>query len=90
VRTKAPSTSPAPTATTPIRITVRGPRRSISRPIIGEKNVETKKPMEKAPAVTPRSQPNSWSRGGKSRENEVRALMPMPMVTKATATITQP
>ena len=56
----------------------------------GENDVETTKPTEKAPAVTPRSQPNSSRMGGKSREKAVRAVTPMPMVTKADATMTQP
>ena len=75
---------------TPISITTRGPRRSISRPMKGLSAAETRKPKENAPAVTPRSQPNSSRIGGKSREKAVRALTPTPMVTKATATMTQP
>ena len=50
----------------------------------------TRKPKENAPAVTPRSQPNSSRIGGKSKEKAVRALTPTPIVTKATATTTQP
>ena len=51
---------------------------------------ETMKPNEKAPAVVPRSQPNSSRIGGNSSENAVRAFTATPMVTKTTATITQP
>ena len=75
---------------TPISITTRGPRRSIRRPSEGVRTAETRKPKEKAPAVTPRSQPNSARIGGKSSENTVRALTPTAIVTKATATTTQP
>ena len=46
--------------------------------------------MAKAPAVSPRSQPNSSRMGGKRSENAVRALTPMAMVTKAEATTTHP
>ncbi len=48
------------------------------------------KPKENAPAVTPRSQPNSERIGGKNSEKAVRALTPIAMVTKTTATMTQP
>jgi hypothetical protein len=48
------------------------------------------KPNENAPAVMPRSQPNSASMGGKSSEKPVRAFTPTPIVTNATATRTQP
>ena len=51
---------------------------------------ETMKPKEKAPAVVPRSQPNSSRIGGNSNENAVRALTATPMVTKTTATMIQP
>ncbi|MEY9642193.1 hypothetical protein ABIF66_010447 [Bradyrhizobium japonicum] len=51
---------------------------------------DTTKPKENAPAVTPRSQPNSEMMGGKNSENAVRALTPIAMVTKVTATTTQP
>ena len=47
-------------------------------------------PIEKAAAVTPRSQPNSSRMGGKKSENEVRALTPIDMVTKAMPITTQP
>ena len=47
-------------------------------------------PRENAAAVTPRSQPNSSRMGGKKSENEVRALTPTDMVTKAIPTTTQP
>ena len=60
------------------------------RPSDGLSAAETRKPNEKAPAVTPRSQPNSARIGGNSSENAVRALTPTPMVTKTTATMTQP
>ena len=51
---------------------------------------ETRKPNEKAPAVTARSQRNSSRIGGNSSEKAVRALTPMPIETNTTATITQP
>jgi hypothetical protein len=62
----------------------------ISRPRRGPRSAETKKPNENAPAVRPRGQLNSSRIGGKRSENAVRALTPMPMVTKATATTDQP
>ena len=71
-------------------ITVLGPNRSINRPFNGLRIPATTKPKEKAPAVTPRLQPNSFKIGGNSRENPVRAFTPMPMVTKVTATMIQP
>ena len=71
-------------------MTNRGPRRSIKRPSDGLRTAETRKPKEKAPAVTPRSQPNSSRIGGNSSEKAVRALTPRPVVTKATATMIQP
>jgi hypothetical protein len=40
-------------------------------------SAETRKPNEKAPAVTPRSQPNSARIAGNSSEKAVRALTPM-------------
>ena len=40
--------------------------------------------------MSPRGQPNSSRIGGKSSENAVRALTPMPIVTNATAMTTQP
>ena len=52
--------------------------------------VATTKPTEKAPAVAARSQPNSARMGGNSRENDVRVLTPMPMVTNATAMTIHP
>ncbi len=79
-----------PIRITPISITTRGPRRSIIRPSDGLRTAETRKPNENAPAVTPRSQPNSSRMGGNRSENAVRALTPMPMVTNAHATTTQP
>ena len=60
------------------------------RPISGLTDAETTKPNEKAPAVTPRSQPNSSMIGGKNSENAVRALTPIAMVTNVTATMIQP
>ena len=57
---------------------------------MGLRMAETTKPKENAPAVTPRSQPNSARIGGKSSEKAVRALTPTPMVTKTTATTIQP
>jgi hypothetical protein len=47
-------------------MTARGPARSINRPISGLTAPETRKPNEKAPAVTPRSHPNSPMMGGKN------------------------
>jgi hypothetical protein len=78
------------TRPTPSSITTRGPRRSIRRPSDGLRTAETRKPNEKAPAITPRSQPNSERIGGKSSENAVRAFTPSAIVTNATATTTQP
>src|SRR5204862_6773018 len=60
------------------------------RPISGLTAPDTTKPNEKAPAVTPRSHPNSEMIGGKNSENAVRALTPIAMVTKVTPTISQP
>jgi hypothetical protein len=74
----------------PSSITARGPKRSIIRPIRGLAAPEARKPNEKAPAVTPRSQPNSSTIGGKSSENDVRALTPIAMVTNVTPTMIQP
>jgi len=51
---------------------------------------ETRKPNEKAPAVSPRGQLNSSRIGGNRSENTVRAFTPMPIVTKATAMTIQP
>jgi hypothetical protein len=81
---------PVATMHTPLPITARGPCRSVTCPTNGLKAAETRKPKEKAPATTPRSQPNSSISGGSSRENEVRALTPNAIVTKATATTSQP
>src|SRR5438094_458543 len=67
-----------------------GPRRSTRRPSNGLNAAETRNPNEKAPAVTPRSQPNSFRIGGKKSEKAVRALTPMPIVTNAVATSNQP
>ena len=78
------------TRTAPNGRTTCGPQRSMSRPRNGVRQVAATKPTEKAPAVTPRSHPNSVTRAGNRRENAVRVLTPIPMVTQATATITQP
>ena len=75
---------------TPISMTKRGPRRSMRRPSDGLSTAETRNPNENAPAVTPRSQPNSSRIGGNRSENAVRALTPSAIVTNATATMTQP
>ena len=56
----------------------------------GLTRAETIKPNEKAPAVMPRSQPNSSTIGGKNSEKAVRALTPIAMVTNVTTTMTQP
>ena len=84
------SISPAMVDTMPSSITSRGPRLSISRPSVGLRIADTRKPNENAPAVTPRSQPNSPRIGGRNNENAVRALTPSAMVTNTTATTTQP
>jgi len=60
------------------------------RPTIGLKTAEMRKPNEKAPAMRPRSQPNSLVSGGNSSENAVRAVTPIAIVTKAMQTIAQP
>jgi hypothetical protein len=87
---KVARSRPAAVAATPASITKRGPRRSISRPSSGLSRAETRNPKEKAPAVTPRSQPNSSRIGGKSSENAVRALTQIAIVTKTTPTTTHP
>jgi hypothetical protein len=74
----------------PVSITGRTPQRSMTRPMTGLKVMEARKPKEKAPAVSPRSQPNSARIGGKKSENAVRALTPTAIVAKAMATTTQP
>jgi hypothetical protein len=56
--------TPTPAKAIPIAmprssITARGPKRSIMCPINGLTTPDTTKPNEKAPAVTPRSHPNS-------------------------------
>ena len=84
------SINPEAIIATPSPITARGPWRSISQPSVGLSSAETTKPKENAPAMTPRSQPNSPRIGGNSSENAVRALTPMPVLTKATATMIQP
>src|SRR2546426_10848597 len=75
---------------TPISITTRGPRRSISRPREGLRTAETRKPKENAPAVTPRSQPNSSRIGGESSEKAGRAVNPPPPAAKGAAPMTPP
>jgi hypothetical protein len=62
----------------------------MARPTSGLSTAETRKPKEKAPATTCRRQPNSSTSGGGGSEKAVRVVMSTPMVTKATATITQP
>jgi hypothetical protein len=84
------SRSPPAISATPSSITLRGPRRSIRRPISGLTMADTTKPNEKAPAVTPRSHPNSSMIGGKNSENAVRALTPIAMVMNVTAMMIQP
>ncbi len=84
------SKSPAAIITTPNSITVRGPVRSISRPISGLNTADIRNPNENAPAVTPRCQPNSSTIGENSSEKNVRAFTPMPIVTNVTATMIQP
>src|SRR5262250_3013893 len=61
---------------TPISFTTRGPRRSMRRPSMGLRMAETTKPKENAPAVIPRSQPNSARMGGKriSNDEEVKPM----------------
>jgi len=56
----------------------------------GVTSADTRNPNEKAPAVMPRSQPNSSMMAGNSSEKAVRALTPTAIVTNATATRTQP
>ena len=75
---------------TPPSMTRRGPYLSIRRPSTGLTSADTRKPNEKAPAASPRSQPNSSTIGGNISENAVRAVTPNATVTKATAMITQP
>ena len=84
------SNKPPAISATPSSITARGPNRSIMRPISGLTAAETRKPNENAPAVTPRSHPNSSMIGGKNSEKAVRALTPIAMVTNVTATMIQP
>jgi hypothetical protein len=56
----------------------------------GEVSVYMSMFSEKPKAVTPRPQRNSSSSDTKKRANEVRRLIEMAMVTKATATTVQP
>ena len=84
------SSRPAAISATPSSMTTRGPERSIRRPISGLNTAEVAKPNENAPAVSPRCQPNSSISGANNSENAVRALTPIAMVTKATATTIQP
>jgi hypothetical protein len=62
----------------------------MSHPTQGVTKAETKNPNENAPAVIPRSQPNSSRIAGNKSEKTVRALTPIAIVTNATATSTQP
>ena len=62
----------------------------MSRPTIGLKTAETKKPKEKAPATRPRSQPNSSMSGGNSSENAVRAVTAIAIVTNAMPMMSHP
>ena len=62
----------------------------MSQPTAVETAIESRNPKEKIPAVSPRDQPVSSRSGGKSSENAVRLLAPMPIVTNAHATTTQP
>jgi hypothetical protein len=71
-------------------MTTRGPLLSISRPATGASSADSRNPNENAPAISPRSQPNSSISGGSSSENAVRAVTAIAMVTNATATISQP
>src|SRR4051794_41786614 len=81
---------PAAISATPSSITPRGPARSIRRPISGLTAAETKNPNENAPAVTPRSHPNSLTIGGENNENAGRGVTPVAIGTKVTATKVQP
>lgn len=56
----------------------------------GVSNVETMKPIENTPAVTPLDHLNSLSIGGKRREKEVRAFTAIAIVKNATNTTIQP
>ena len=87
---KVAAISPKPVSTAPMGMTILGPQRSIIKPIAGVARVETIKPMENVAAMVARLQPNSFRIGGNRSENAVRVLTPMPMVTKAIATTTQP
>jgi hypothetical protein len=62
----------------------------MTRPTIGLNIAETRKPNENAPAAKPRCQPNSSISGGISSEKAVLAVTPIPIVTNATPTISQP
>ena len=75
---------------TPAGMTSRGPCLSIQPPRNGVKLAETRKPIENAAAVIPRSHPNSSRIGANRSENDVRALTPIAIVTNAMATTTQP
>ena len=70
--------------------TRRGPTLAIMAPIKGVNIVETIKPTEKVAATVPLDHPNSSRMGGKSREKEVRAFTPIPIVIKATTTTIHP
>jgi hypothetical protein len=75
---------------TPLPMTTRGPFLSMSRPKMGATTAETRKPKEKAPATSPRSQPNSSMSGGNSSENAVRAVTAIAIVTNAIPTSSHP
>src|SRR2546429_9167194 len=75
---------------TPSSITTRGPRTSINRPSEGLRTAETRKPKENAPAVTPRSQPNSSRIGGEGNEKGGRAVTPPPLGRQGTGTRVPP
>ena len=62
----------------------------MSQPIPAERGIEARNPKEKMPAVSPRDQPVSSRIGGNRRENAVRLLAPIPIVTIATPTTSQP
>src|SRR5262249_487747 len=71
-------------------MTRRGPALSIWRPISGLNTADTTKPNEKAPAVTPRSQPNSVRIGGNNSGKGGGTLTPMALRAKTTGTVSQP
>ena len=88
--TPVDSARPPAESTTPSDTIRPTPNRSISTPAKGEKNRETRKPVEKIAAVVPRDQPYSSRIAGKRSEKATRTLAPIAMVMKATASTTQP